>query len=207
MVKENFPYDLQQPYGAPLPSTFGAPHNLLVPDLNRTTQPLLDLSAFALDPNFPFFPPTPQSTSHPSAENLPVNSQDIASGISPLYQAPALLHPDNTYLPQFSEFDFVLAKARDWMQTNPGQKVKSDGLEGAYRQVHKYSWECLGCGETRKRREQITHHIRGTHLDNRGFYHCDEPGWCAIPTCPPGCGHPSDILRPLALLRPTQRAT
>lgn len=209
MVKENIPYDLQHPYGAPSPSTFGPPTNLLVPDLNRSTQPLLDATVFTLDPNVPFFPPAPQSTSHLSAGSPPVNNQDIASG---LYQAPALLTspphmPDHIYPPQFSEFDFVLANARAWMDNNPGQKVKSDGLEGAFRQVHKYSWECLGCGETRKRREQIAHHIRGTHLDNRGFYHCDEPGWYAISRCPPGCGHAPHLLPPIVLLQPTHRAT
>lgn len=211
MIKENTSFDLQRPFGAPSPSTFGAPTNLLVPDLNHSTQPLLDVPAFTLDPNVPFFPPTPQSTSHLSAGSPPVNSQDIASSISPLYQAPAPLTtplhlPDHSYPPQFSEFNFVLAKARAWMEDNPGQKVKSDGLEGAFRQVHKYSWECLGCGETRKRREQIAHHIRGTHLDNRGFYHCDEHGWYALSRCPPSCGHAPYLLHPLVLFRPTRWA-
>jgi hypothetical protein len=186
LVKENFPYDPRQPYGAPLPSTFGAPTTLMVPDLNYSTQPLLDLPPFTLDSNFPFFPPVAQSTSGLSAGSPPLSNQDIASG---LFQAPALLAPplhipDQTYPPQISEFDVVMAKARGWMDHNPGEKVTTKRLEGAYRKVRKYLWECLGCGETRKRREQIAHHIRGTHLDNRGFYHCDEPGWCAILICP-----------------------
>lgn len=189
LVKEPFPYDPQQPYGAPLPSTFSAPTTLLVPDLNNTTQPLLGLPDFTLDSTIPFFPPTPQSMSHLSAGGPPMNGQDIASGIPSLYQASAPLTsplqiPAQTYQPQFSEFDVIMAKARHWMEQNPGQKVKRDMLEGAFRQVRKHSWECLGCGETRKRSDQIAHHIRGTHLDNRGFYHCDEPGWYAILLCP-----------------------
>lgn len=186
LVKEHFPYDLQQPYGAPLPSTFSVPTTLLVPDLNRSTQPLTGLPDFTLDSIIPFFPPTPQSTSHLSAGGLPMNSQDIASGIPSLYQASAPLTSPlqiQTYQPQFSEFHVIMAKARHWMEQNPGKKVARNMLEGAFRQVRK-QWECLGCGATRKRSDQIAHHIRGTHLDNRGFYHCDEPGWYAILLCP-----------------------
>ena len=123
-----------------------------------------------------------------------MNSHDDSSGFSSLYQATTLLAsplhiPDSIPSPLFSEFDIILAKAREWMERHPGQKVKSDRLEGAFRQVNKHSWECLGCGETRKRREQIAHHIRGMHLDNRGFYHCDEPDWYAIML------HPLDYFR------------
>jgi len=212
MVEEDFPYGLQPPYGAPSLSSFSAPTGLLAPDLNPSIRPLLDAPAFTLDPNVPFFPSTPQSISHLSAGSPPVNGQDIAYGIPSLYQATARLSsplhmPDHTYPPLYSESDVILAKARDWMECNPGQKVESDTLEGAFRQLHKHTWECLSCGETRKRREQIAHHIRGMHLDNRGFYHCDEPGWYSILLHQPGYRHPSDHLPLLALFRPTQQAT
>jgi hypothetical protein len=93
------------------------------------------------------------------------------------------------------------------MDRNPGQKVKTDRLQGAYRKLHMDSWECIGCGETRKRREQVAHHIRGTHLDNRGFYHCDEPGWYVIFLRPSGYTRLSHHLAPLAPLPPTHSAT
>ena len=159
LVKENFPYHLQQPYGVPLPSPFGAPATHLVPDLNYDTHPLLDLPTVTLDSNAPLFDSIPQPTSRLSAESPP---------------------PEQTYPPPDSKFEVVIAEARNWMESHPGEKVATKELEGAYRKIHTDSWECLSCGETRKRRVQIAHHIRGMHLDNRGFYRCDEPGWCAI---------------------------
>lgn len=177
-----------------MPSTFGAPTTLPFPDLNPSTQPLPGVLAFTPYSNTPSFPPTPQWTSGPSAGSPLVNGQDIAPGFSTSYQAtdmhaPHIYVSDDTSLPLF---DVILAKAREWMEHNPGQKVKSERLEGAFQQVHKYSWECLGCGETRKRREQIASHIRGTHLDNRGFYPCDEPGWYATLPHTPDYVHPFD---------------
>ena len=140
------------------------------------------------------------------------NSQDIASGFSSSHQAIDLngspLHgSEDTYLSLYSKFEVVLAEARWWMEHNPGQKVESGTLEGASRQVDKHSWECIGCGETRKRREQIANHIRGVHLDNRGFYHCDAPGWYVTLLHTPDYVHRFDRPFPLAPFRSTAQAT
>lgn len=209
-LEENPPYDLHPTYGAPYPPTFGT---LLVPEfqaLNPGTQPLPNASAFTPYPNIPFFPPTPQSTSYLPAGSPLVNNLDIASNVPSPYRAPDLIGPPadvliNTSPPLLSEFDAILAGARQWMVHNPGQKVQSDRFKGAFRRVRSESWECLGCGETRKRKGLIAHHIRGTHLDNRGFYPCDEPGWCAISNHFPYYDHPADTPFPSSTVRTNTR--
>ena len=209
LIEENFLYQPQQPQQPQFPSTFGHPTAPLVPDL---TQPIPNIPPGAQYSNVPFFPPTPQWPSGLFVGSPPVNTHDVPSGFSPSWQAtdlhPSPLYvPEDTYLPLFSDFERTLAEARRWMQRNPGQKVKSEKLEDASRQVNKHTWECLGCGETRKRREQVATHIRSTHLDNRGFYHCDEPGWYATLLHSLEYLHPLITPSPLALCRSTHRAT
>jgi hypothetical protein len=173
------------------------PENL---GLDPNMQPLQGIPAFTTGPNTYFLHPTPQLTSPLSVES-PGTFQDTAPGVPSSYQATSLFAPPN-HIPgdapstPLSQFEVVLAKAFEWMEQNPGKKVDSDKLEGAFQQVDDQSWECLGCGETRTRRGLIHDHIRRKHLNNRGFHPCDRPGWYVIVLRSHDVIHPSDCSRP-----------